>query len=95
MEHSAEAGREILTAPELISSIEGWPAMVRRIDRACQTINEVLAVVRAEQPEACLYLDGSQTLHLMSGAPHDDPCEDPRHDRIMYSARLEAGGGDW
>lgn len=95
-EYSTDSEREIMTAPELIAALgDRWPALRRRFDRACKALNEVLAEVRAEQPEANLYLDGSQSLFLMSGPAHDGSGEHAQQQRIMHRANLHAGGGDW
>lgn len=67
----------------------------KKLHRYCEKINALLDEVRREHPNAVLYLDGTQNLNMMSGPPHDFDSVRPHHDRVLYSAKLRADGGDW
>lgn len=74
--------------------------LVRRFERHCKALNQVLKEFRKIHPEGCMYLAGS--LHLMTGPHHDDRSnselrsgEHARTYRILASANLDADGGDW
>lgn len=87
---------EILTADELIEAIGPvrWAALKRKMVRACRSLQDVLYEVKAIQPDASLYLDGTHILNLMSGRSHDMQAVD-RQERTMYHCWFPASGGDW
>jgi hypothetical protein len=61
---------------------------VARFRRACRDLAKLAAVGWT------LYLDGSSTMHMMSGPSHDGHGE-ARRDRILESESCGASGGDW
>jgi hypothetical protein len=74
----------------------------QKLKTHCAAINAVLRETRKEFPKACLYLDGTGNLNLMSGPHHDDQTNSDvtsgvhgRQDRIICSASLNADAGDW
>ena len=73
----------------------------RRLRRCCTAINKILEEAQEDYPNATLYLDGTENLHLIDGFSHGgvrgdgrDDC-DPNQDKILCTATLHAGGGDW
>jgi len=68
--------------------------IIRRIQRNCTAINKALDDLKKLHPGAQLYLDGTHNLNIMTNDPHDDNGR-PQHDRVLASADLYAGGGDW
>lgn len=95
-EWSPDSRREILLPDSIIEALgQRWPALRRKIARACQTLNQVLEEVEEVEPAANYYLDGTGNLNLMCGPTHDGHGASSQQQRIIYSADLRAGGGDW
>jgi hypothetical protein len=68
--------------------------MRRRFKRCCTAINNILYDAKKIWPNATLYLDGTENLHLMSSESHDDH-DKPQQHNIIVTGKLEAAGGDW
>lgn len=78
------------------------PAWERKLKRACDSLNALLKEARQTHPNAILYLDGTQNLHLMWGASHGEPDgsgssgnPEQHQERTLCSAKLRSSGGDW
>ena len=76
--------------------------LVQRLSRACKSINEVLSDTKKLHPKACLYLDATGNLNLLTGPHHDDRTnsdqstgEYARFDRVIGSAKINCDSGDW
>jgi hypothetical protein len=68
--------------------------IIRRIRRNCTALNRALTELKELHANAQFYLDGTYNLNVMTDDPHDENGR-PQRDRILASAYLHAGGGDW
>jgi polysaccharide pyruvyl transferase WcaK-like protein len=66
-----------------------------RLTRCCTSINKILKDAKKIYPEATLYLDGTENLHLINGNSHSDLKGTGNQEKIIASARLHSAGGDW
>lgn len=68
---------------------------IRRFNRLCKGLNDLLKEVREKHPEANLYMEGEGGLYLLSGPSHDD-LERSRQDRVLANCLIHhASGGAW
>jgi hypothetical protein len=73
----------------------------RRLKRCCTSINIILEDVKKLYPEATLYLDETNNLHIIDGPSHGGTKGSNRvddngnQDKILCSATLSASAGGW
>lgn len=85
----------IPTSDELEIDSKVLAKLTRRLKYNCTSINNILKEFKEICPTACLYLDGTHNLNLMTGPSHSGLQAKSRQDRIIASADLYSDGGDW
>lgn len=67
----------------------------RKIEKAINSLNEVMEELTASMPEAQYYLEDCANFYVMKGKTHDNNNE-PIFDNVIYSLQLHgSSGGGW
>jgi len=72
------------------------PAQIRRFQKLCKGLNDLMHEVCKDTPEAGLYL-ANNSLNLMSGPAHDysSDCRPLQDNSVACVSIFRADGGDW
>ena len=73
------------------------PEHRRKYKTLCRQMNQLLADIRDYQPEANLYIEGSDNWNLMVGNTHDDDRQGyPLHENVALCCTVfPSSGGGW
>ena len=70
---------------------------IKKFDKAIRMLNEVIADIKKDIPEAMYYLDNGDSFNILSGDSHDAGRRGKsRQDRVMHSQHIHSTDcGGW